>query len=129
MISRPRFAVLASLLLAPLARADKPKLHLEHADVSSYPQIKAYMTYVEADGRVVTGKTREEFKLTFDSNEQGNAADAKPYDQMGEPVYVVIVAQVSGAMHEVFDDEKRGIKAIAQSAADVKGSKVGLIAY
>ena len=111
-----------------VAHADGPKLHLERSDVSHYPIMKLYLSYVEADGRMVTGKTRENFKLTFDSNEQA-AADVKTIEQTGEPVYMVMVAQVSGAMSEVFEDEKRGLKMLATSAAELKGSQVALLAY
>jgi hypothetical protein len=104
-------------------------LRLERADVSAYPLLKLYLTYVESDGRVITGKTKDEFKLIFDSNEQGVAADAKPIDQTGEPVYMVIVVQVSGAMNDALDEEKRGVRALAAAAADMKGSRVGLITY
>src|SRR5690348_4854000 len=79
---------LAALFAGGLARAEKPKLHLERVDVDKYPLIKAYLSLVEADGRVVTGKTKDDFKLIFDSNEQGTAADAKPIDQTGEPVFM-----------------------------------------
>src|SRR5947208_14420887 len=111
-------AALAALVFSASARAEKPKLHLERVDVDKYPLIKAYLTLVESDGRVVTGKTKDDFKLIFDSNEQGTAADAKPIDQTGEPVFMIIVAQISQAMHEVFDDEKRGVKTLAGAAAD-----------
>lgn len=119
---------LFAVLGAVSARADKPKLRIERADVSKYPLLRLYMTLVESDGRVMTGKTKDDFKLVFDSNEGGSAADAKTIDQTGEPVYVVIVAQAQ-AMHDVFDDVKRGVKTVVQAAADLKGSKVGLITF
>jgi hypothetical protein len=119
----------ATLALAAPAAAQKAKLHLERADVRQYPLLKLYLSYVDGDGRVVTGKTKDEFKLTFDSSEQGAAADAKAMDQIGEPVYVAVVAQVSAAMHDVFDDEKKGVKQLAQAALAMKGSKLALIAY
>ncbi|MSP60326.1 MAG: FHA domain-containing protein [Myxococcales bacterium] len=122
------FACLA-LVPAPARAAGVGGLHLERADVSAYPLVKLYLTYVEGDGRVVTGKTRDEFKFIFDSNEQGVAADAKPFDQMAEQIYAVIVVQVSGAMADSLEDEKRGVRAIASAAADMKGSKIGLISY
>ena len=104
-------------------------LRLERADVSAYPLIKLYLSYVEADGRAVTGKTKDDFKLIFDSNEQGVAADAKPIDQTGEPIYLAVVVQVSNAMSDALDEEKRGVRALAAAAADMKGSKVSLISY
>ena len=118
-----------ALLAASSAGAEKAKLHLARADVSQYPLLKLYLDFVDGDGRVVTGKGRDDFKLIFDSNEQGAAADAKTIDQTGEPVYLVVVAQASSAMHEVFDDEKKGVKQLVQAAGDLKGSKVALIAY
>lgn len=116
-------------LLPALAHADGAKIHLERADVSRYPTVRLYMTYVEQDGRLVTGKQRDDFKLIFDSNEQGYAADVKTIEQTSEPIYMVIVAQSSGAMSEVFDDEKRGIKNLARAASELPGSQVALIGY
>jgi hypothetical protein len=128
---RPALALVAALAFAPrpASAAGTGGLHLERADVDAYPLLKLYLTYVEADGRVVTGKTKDEFKLLFDSADQGVAADAKAYDVTAEPVYVVIVAQVSGAMNDAVEDEKRGVRSIAAAAADMKGSKVALIGY
>jgi uncharacterized membrane protein len=130
---RPAVAFLslfAALSLAPPAHAaPMGGLHLERADVNAYPLLKLYLTYIESDGRVVTGKTKDEFKLIFDSNEQGTAADAKPIDQTGEPIYMAVVVQVSGAMADALDEEKRGVRALAAAAADMKGSKVSLISY
>jgi hypothetical protein len=94
---RARFpSILLALLttIATPALAQKTKLHLERADVSAYPLLKLYLTFVDGDGRVLTGRTKDDFKLIFDSNEQGPAADAKPIDATGEPVYLVAVAQV-----------------------------------
>src|SRR4051812_30735126 len=90
--------VAASLLavvfgLAGSASAQRAKLHLDRADVRQYPLLKLSLTYVETDGRIVGGRLKEDFKLTFDSAEQGAATDVKTIDQLGEPVYVAIVAQ------------------------------------
>ena len=125
------FSLAVILAAAPRAAtaAATGGLHLERADVDLYPLVKLYLTYVESDGRVVTGKTKDEFKFIFDSNEQGVAADAKTIDQTGEPIYAVIVVQVSGAMNDALDEEKRGVRAVAAAAADMKGSKVALVAY
>ena len=119
-------------LAAPEARADKPKLHLQLTDVAEYPKIKAYISLVEPDGRITTGKGPADFKLVFDSAEQGVAVDAKSVDQLGEPIYVVAVVQVSTAMHDSIDDVKRGVKQLAQAVVDLKskpGSKMAVIAY
>ena len=116
------------LAAAPL-HANKPRLQLQRVDVDKYPLIRADVVLVESDGRVVTGKAKEDFKLVFDSNEQGVASDAKSFEQTVDQVYVVAVVQVSGAMHEVFEDEKRGVKALASAVTRIKGSKMALIGY
>lgn len=120
---------LLAIVFALPAHAEKGKLHFERADVSKYPVLKLYLTLVENDGRVITGKGKEDFKLVFDSNEQGTATDVKTFDQAGEPVYLVAVAQVNTAMQDVFDDVKKGISTLARSAGQVKGSKVAVLAY
>jgi hypothetical protein len=122
-------AVALCFALAGVAAADKPRLHLQKVDTSGYPVIRTNLSLVESDGRISTGRGPADFKLVFDSNEQGAAVDAKTVDQIGEPVFMVIVAQVSTVMHDVIDDEKRGIKQLAQAAADMKGSQVALIGY
>lgn len=121
-------AVLAGLS-GPAWAEVGPKMRLERADVSEYPRVQLYLSYAEADGRVVTGKAREDFKLIVDSQEQGIASDVKPIEQIGGPIYLVMVAQVSGAMTDVFEDVKRGLKTLAQSASGLKGSQVGLLGY
>lgn len=127
----PLVALSVATLAAPAARADKPKLHLQVVDVDNYPTIKTYLSLVESDGRVTTGKGPTDFKLVFDSGEQGPAVDVKPFDQINEPIFVVAVVQVSTAMHDSIDDVKRGVKQLAQAVVDLKakGSKMGLIAY
>ncbi|HEX2574612.1 MAG TPA: FHA domain-containing protein [Polyangia bacterium] len=120
-------AVLAGLSAS--AWAEGPKMRLERADVTKYPLVQLYLSYAEADGRVVTGKAREDFKLIVDSQEQGTASDVKTIEQVGTPIYLVMVAQVSGAMTDVFEDVKRGLKNLAQSTSGLKGSQVGLLAY
>jgi hypothetical protein len=128
-LARFAAAFLVATLAASPALAEKPKLHLQLGDVDNYPLIKTNLVLVENDGRIITGKGPADFKLTFDSNDQNIAADVKTVDQLGEPVYMVVVVQVSTAMHDVIEDVKRGTKQLAQAAADLKGSKVGLIAY
>lgn len=141
-LRRALVALVAALLAAAPARADKPKLHLQRVDVERYPTVRVDLGLVESDGRITTGKGPSDFKLVFDSNEQGAAVDVKTVDQIGSPVYLVVVAQVSTVMHEVMDDVKRGIRQLGQAAADLKqggpgaggqrassGSQVALIAY
>src|SRR3954463_14664027 len=102
------FALLLSLRVHA---ADK--LRVERLDRSEWPSVKMYLTYVDSDGRVVTGRAKEDFKLILDSAEQGPSAELKTFDVKLEPINVVVVAQVSGGMTEVLEEMKRGIRALA----------------
>src|SRR5689334_4911302 len=77
----------------PVRAADK--LRLERLDLTKSPTIKMYLTYIDSDGRVVTGRSKDEFKLILDSAEQGGASSVTTFDQAGEPINLVVVAQVS----------------------------------
>src|SRR5437879_5221063 len=116
-------SALALLALAGPARA-ADKLHLERIDFSYAPSVRMFLTYVDSDGRVISGKSAADFKLIVDSVEKGPAEDAKafetvmvavpngPKDSPGVPLPVdlIIVAQNSGAMGEVIEEIKRDRK-------------------
>jgi FHA domain/von Willebrand factor type A domain len=107
------------------------KLRVERLDLGDYPTIKMFVTYVDSDGRVITGRQKEEFHLVLDSADQGAATGLVTFDTAAPPVNVnvVVVAQVSSAMNEVFEDLKRGIKNLADSFDPKTKSKMGLLGY
>ncbi len=113
-----RFAALLVVILAMLVARDADaadKLRLERLDLSRSPTIRAYLTLTDGEGRVITGRAKEEFKLVLDSAEQGPAAELQGFDLSGEPVNLVVVVQVSQAMLEVADDVKKGVKMLANA--------------
>ncbi len=118
--------VLSSLALcAPALAADK--LRLERIDLTRSPTMKAYLTLTDGDGRLISGRAKEEFKLILDSAEQGAARDLQVFDASNEPVNLVVVVQVSQAMLEVSDDIKKGVKMLA-NALPAK-SKMALLGF
>jgi hypothetical protein len=108
------FALLALLVLATPAQA-ADKLRLERIDLTKSPTMKAYLTLTDGEGRVITGRAREELKLVLDSAEQGAAASLVSFDTSGEPVNLVVCVQVSQAMLDVADDVKKGVKMLANA--------------
>jgi hypothetical protein len=111
-----RLAAIALLVVAtalPARAADK--LRLERLDLSKSPTMKAYLTLVDGEGRVITGRQREEFKLILDSAEQGAAGQLTTFDLSNEPINLVVAVQVSQAMLEVADDLKKGVKMLANA--------------
>jgi hypothetical protein len=124
-----RVAVLvASLVVAARAQA-ADHLRLERLDVSHWPTVQMYLTYLDGDGRAVAGRGKEDFKLILDSAEQGAATAVKTFDATGEPVNVVIVAQVTGAMNEVIDEIKKGARAICDTLDPKTKPKVAVLGY
>src|SRR5262245_12046323 len=99
--------IIPLLLLASTAYAGD-KLRLERLDVQKWPTVRMYLTYTDSDGRVVTGRGKENFRLALDSAEQGNATETKAFSVTQEPVNIVIIVQISGAMQEVLEEAKKG---------------------
>jgi len=124
-----RFVAALVLLLCSLATPARAadKLRLERIDLSKSPTMKAYLTLTDGEGRVVSGRGREEFKLILDSAEQGIAAQLVTFDTSGEPINLVVVVQVSQAMNEVADDVKKGVKMLANALPPK--SKMALLAF
>jgi hypothetical protein len=134
-------AALALVALAGPARA-ADKLHLERMDFSGAPYVKMYLTYVDGDGRVISGKTNADFKLIIDSTEAGTATVSKTWEEHTTPpppdpnakkqpvmesVDLIIVAQNSGAMGEVLEEVKRGVRLLAGAVGEK--SKVGITVF
>src|SRR4051812_24622395 len=97
-------------LTAGAARA-ADKVRLERMDLKGSPTLKLYLTFVDAEGRAVTGKAKEDFRIVVDSAEQGSATAAQTFDESKEPINLVVVAQIGSAMQGVIDSEKSAIGA------------------
>jgi FHA domain len=119
-------AALSLVSLASTARA-ADKVRLERMDLKASPTVKMYITYVDGEGRVITGRGKEDFKIVIDSAEQGTATAVQSFDETKEPVDLVVVALNGSNFNAVLEDIKRGIGAIAD-ALPAK-SKMGVIAY
>jgi hypothetical protein len=120
------FAFALSLAAATAAHASD-KLKLERIDFKTTPTIKMYLTYLDGDGRPITGRAKEDFKLVLDAVEQGTASAVQSFGDSKEPVNLVVVAQNGPTMKDVLDDAKRGIGLLADSLPPQ--SKMALLAY
>jgi hypothetical protein len=134
-------ALAAVAVAQPAFAADK--LHLERIDFTGAPYLRMYLTYVDGDGRVISGKTSADFKLIVDSAEAGSATVSKtweehtaaPADPAADPkkkaptetMDLIIVAQNSGAMGEVIEEIKRGVRLLAGAVGEK--SKVGITVF
>ena len=116
---------LVSLVAGGAHAADK--LRLERMDLKGSPTIKLYLTYVDPEGRAITGRAKEDFKIVLDSAEQGTASALQSFDETKDPINLVIVAEVGPPMSSVLDDEKRAIAALADSLP--AKSKMALLGY
>jgi FHA domain-containing protein/von Willebrand factor type A domain-containing protein len=120
-------SALALVALASGAARAADKLRLERMDLKASPTLKLYLTYVDADGRAITGRAKEDFKIVVDSAEQGTASALQTFDETKDPINVVVVAQLGSAMNSVIEDEKRAIAALADSLPPK--SKMALLGY
>jgi hypothetical protein len=118
---------LAFVTMSAGAARAADKLRLERLDLKGSPTIKMYLTYVDGEGRVITGRAKEDFKIVVDSAEQGTATALQSFDEAKEPINVVVVAEVGSPMQSVIDSEKSAIGALADSLP--AKSKIGVLGY
>jgi len=124
------YAVAVSLAIASLFSVNAhaaDKLRFERLDVSQMPRLRSYLSLTDRDGHVITGKQKEDFRLSIDSAEQGPAFTLQSFDETKEPINVVVVAEVGSAMNSVIEDEKRAISALADALPPK--SKIALLGY
>jgi hypothetical protein len=120
-------ATFALLTLTAASAHAADKLRLERMDLKGSPTLKLYLTLVDSEGRAVTGRQKEDFRIVVDSAEQGAASALQTYDETKDPINVVIVAEIGPPMQGVLEDEKRGIAALADSLPPK--SKAALLGY
>jgi hypothetical protein len=127
---RKQALVLTALALVTLtagaARA-ADKARLERMDLKTSPTIRLYLTYVDSEGRAITGRAKEDFRIVVDSAEQGAATALQTFEESKDPINLVVVAEVGPPMQPVIEDMKRAIAALADSLP-VK-SKMALLGY
>jgi len=121
-------SVLAVAALGASAHA-ADKLRLERTNWGNSPYVRYYLSFVDTDGRAITGKTANDFKLSIDSMEQGVARASTTFDQTDEAINVVVVAQNNSAMQEVMEQLKSGIRALSDGIDAKKKSKIGLVTF
>jgi hypothetical protein len=120
-------ATLCALLSLGGAAHAVDHLRLERIDLTKSPTMKAYLTLTDGEGRVMTGRGREDWKLVLDSAEQGVADEMQSFDASNEPINLVALVQVSQAMLEVSDDVKKGVKILANAMPPK--SKMALLGF
>jgi hypothetical protein len=118
-------AAFALAIAAPAGAADK--LRLQRLDLHYSPTVTAYLSYLDGEGRPITGRTKDDFKLMFDGSEQGPFQTLQTFEEAKEPAYVVVVVQTSVVMEKVIDDIKRGVRSIADGLPN--NSKMALLSF
>jgi|GEM_PF-2799301 len=106
------------------------KLKAERFTWEKSPQMRHYLSYIDGDGKVITGRSKEDFKLSLDAMEQPDRAiESTTFDTTNEPIHVVAVVQVSGAMQEVLEEIKRGVRSLADGVDPKTKPKMGVVAF
>lgn len=120
-------ALCAALLVGASSTAHADKLKIERLDATKSPYLQFYMTYIDGEGRVITQKAKEDFKLTVDSTETGAGSVLTTFGDLGEGANVIAIVQITSAMSDVLDEAKRGTRELA-TVVGAK-SKFGIYAY
>jgi hypothetical protein len=122
-------AFFSSLLWSSLATA-QPRMRLERFGFDKLPDLKVYLSFVEEDGTVVTGRQANDFKLIIGSADSGVGRSLVTFDQANEPIFVVGVVQVGGTVDEkVLAEAKSGMRRINDAVGKTPGGRMGLLAY
>ncbi|MGZ3427535.1 MAG: FHA domain-containing protein, partial [Polyangia bacterium] len=127
---RKQALVLSALALCTLTAGVAhagDKLRLERMDLTKSPDLKLYLTFLDGEGRAITGRAKEDFKIVIDSADQGPAKILQTFDEAKEPINVAVVVELGPPMTPVLDDIKRGIAALADSLPPK--SKMALLGY
>jgi len=111
------------------ARADGIQVHLEGVATDKLPQLKTYVTLIDADGKPVHSKSG--YKLLIDQVEQKDAVMTfLPFLEAKEPVDVVAVVQLSPVMEPAIRSVREGISKLAKALAKHHPeSRLALIGY
>lgn len=122
--------VLCALLGPAPSYAQNAKLRLERFGFDKLPDLKVYITYVEEDGTVIAGRQASDFKLQVDSIDQGAGRVITSFDQAKEPIYVMAVVQVGGAVDErVIAEVKGGLRRVNDAVGSTPGGRMGILSY
>lgn len=122
--------VLCTLLAPSVGEAQNAKLRLERFGFDKLPDLKVYITYVEEDGTVIAGRQASDFKLQVDSIDQGAGRVITSFDQAKEPIFVVGVVQVGGAVDErVMSEVKGGLRRVNDAVGNTPGGRMGILSY
>src|SRR6266568_2521603 len=104
------FAFLSLTAAASAHAADK--LRLERMDFRGSPTLKFYLNLADSDGRAITGRMKEDFRIVIDSAEQGAAAALQTFEETKEPVNLVIIVENGPPMQAVLEDAKHDVAAL-----------------
>lgn len=122
-----RLAPLAVALFGLSSSAFADKLKIERIDTAKARAIQVYTTYVDGEGRVVTQKTKDDFKMIVESTDIGPATVSRLFDEAQEPINVIAVVQISPVMQDVIDEARRGVKELVSIVGPK--SKIGIYGY
>jgi hypothetical protein len=136
--------VVVCLAAAPAWAGDK--LRIERVDAKTVStDVRVFLNYLDDEGRPITGRGKESFKLVIDSVERGLAFEVKTFAELQQeamakagdpkatikptPVNVVIVVEQSSAMAEVLEKIKSGVRAVTGALDAKTKSKVAIIGF
>jgi FHA domain/von Willebrand factor type A domain len=116
-------------LLAPLARADKPRCRLERIDPAQLgdDKLRVYASAVELEGTVVEGMLGSQFQLKIDKKSVGKAEKVQLFEAAKEEVDVALVVEVAAQYKKALERVSEALREFLEEQPT--SMKVSLITF
>jgi len=102
-------------------------LTINGLDLSKAPVVRVYLSDLDGTLTPIADRKPQHYRLVVDAVPQTGADKLERFQQVGEPVALTLVIQVSPALKEVLVQAVDAAKRIFDSLP--AGSKIGLVAY
>jgi hypothetical protein len=89
--------------------------------------LRAYVTDLDADGKVVTDRKRQNYRLLVDGVPQTPPSKVRHFQELGEAIALTFVVQVSPTIKPTLTEAVESMKRLVDALPI--GSKIGLVAY
>jgi hypothetical protein len=121
--------LLVSCTLVTLARfaEGSQRARIAHIDGARSPNIDVYLDILDADGNVVSGRTRESFTLAIDSTRQVAASQVQTVRERRVPVDVAVVVPLVPSLEETMGELRHAVRTLADALPPT--SQMALIGY
>jgi hypothetical protein len=107
--------------------ATRPVLYINQLDPSKPPAVRVYVTDLDSSLSPIVDRKPLNYRLLVDGALQTGADKVMRFHQLGEPIALMLVIQVSSSLRDTLTEAVDATKKLIDSLP--RNSKVGLVAY